>query len=87
MRLFIAFVTIMALMAVALMPLDMALAQGANPGRTLPHTVERGETFNVTVTFTAPADKFNAIGLTDIAPDGWDVTIDEMWSSPVPMAF
>ena len=82
MRLFIAFVTIMALMAVALMPLDMALAQGANPGRTLPHTVERGKTFNVTVTFTAPADKFNAIGLTDIAPDGWDVTIDEMWSSP-----
>ena len=82
MRLLIAFVTIMALMAVALMPLDMALAQEANPGRTLPHTVERGETFDVTVTFTAPADKFNAIGLTDLTPDGWDVTVDEMWCNP-----
>jgi len=77
-----AFVTIAALMAVALMPLDMALAQEANPGRALPSTVQRGETFDVTVTFTAPADKFNAIGLTDIAPDGWDVTVDEMWSTP-----
>jgi len=79
MRLLVAFVTIM---AVALMPVDMALGQEANPDRTLPHTVERGKTFNVTVTFTAPADKFNAIGLTDIAPDGWDVTLNEMWSTP-----
>ena len=82
MRLLIVFVTIAALMAVALMPRDMALAQEANPGRTLPDTVERGETFNVTVTFTAPVDKFNAVGLTDNAPDGWDVTVNEMWCNP-----
>jgi len=82
MRLFIAFFTIMALMAVALMPLDMALAQEANPMRALPETVDRGQTFDVFVTFTAPADKFNAIGLTDLAPDGWDVTVDKMWSTP-----
>jgi len=82
MRLFIAFVTIVALMAVALMPLDMALAQQANPGRTLPDTVERGQTFDVTVTFIAPADKFNAIVISDLAPDGWNVTINETWANP-----
>ena len=84
MRLCVAFVTIMALMAVALMPLDMALAYPpANPVRTLPSTpVERGKTFNVTVTFTAPADKFNAISLTDNAPDGWDVTLNKTWCTP-----
>jgi len=83
MRLFIAFVTIMALMAVALMPLDMALGQEVNPVRTLPDTGERGETFDVTVTFTAPADNFNAIGLTDNAPDGWEVTLDKAWCTPI----
>jgi len=82
MRVFIAFVTIVALMAIALMPGDMALAQQANPGRTLPDTVERGQTFEVTVTFAAPADKFNAIGLADLAPAGWNVTVDKMWSNP-----
>jgi len=50
--------------------------------RNLPNTVQRGETFNVTVTFTAPADKFNAISLTDFAPDDWNVTVDETWCSP-----
>ena len=82
MRLLVVFVTIAVLMAAALMPLDMALGQGTNLTRALPPTVERGQTFNVTVTFTAPADKFNAIGLADNAPDGWDVTIDAMWSNP-----
>jgi len=50
--------------------------------RNLPDGVERGETFNVTVTFTAPADKFNSIGLTDLVPDGWNVTVDETWCTP-----
>jgi uncharacterized membrane protein len=72
----------MALMAVALMPLDMALGQEVNPVRTLPDTVERGVTFNVTVTFTAAADIFNAIGLTDLAPDGWEVTVNKSWCTP-----
>ena len=83
MRLFIAFFTIMALMAVALMPLDMALGQGTNLTRALPSTpVERGQTFNVTVTFTAPADNFNSIGLTDNAPDGWNVAVNAAWCTP-----
>jgi len=72
----------MALMAVALMPLDMALAQGTNLTRALPDTVERNQTFNVTVTFTAPAGNFNAIGLTDNAPDGWNVTVNATWCTP-----
>jgi len=79
----VAFVTIMVLMAVALMPVDMAVGQEVNPDRVLPHTVERGQTFDVTVNFTAPADKFNAIGLTDFAPDGWDVIVDAAWCTPM----
>jgi len=76
------FAGIAVLLAVALMPLGIALAQQVNPGRTLPDAVHKGETFEVTVSFTAPVDMFNAIGLTDLAPDGWDVTVGETWCSP-----
>jgi len=82
MRLPVAFVTVAALMLVALMPLGIALGQQASPGRVLPDTVQKGETFNVTVNFTAPVDKFNAIGLTDLCPDGWNVTVNETWCTP-----
>jgi len=82
MKLLAAFVTIVALMTVAFIPVNMALAQEVNPVRTLPETVERGQTFNVTVTFTAPEDQFNGIGLTDFAPDGWNVTVDGTWCTP-----
>jgi hypothetical protein len=82
MRLLAAFVTIVALMALALIPVDMALGQEVNPDRTLPDTVERGQTFNVIVSFTAPEDKFNAIALTDFCPDGWNVTVDGAWCTP-----
>jgi len=87
MRVVVAFVTIMALMAVALMPVDMALGQEANPSRILPETVERGDKFNVTVTFTAPADEFNGIGLTDLCPDGWKVEVDAAWCTPTADTF
>jgi len=69
-------------MLIAIVPLGMVLAQEVNPGRTLPDAVHKGETFDVTVNFTAPADKFNAIGLTDLCPDGWNVTGDETWCTP-----
>jgi len=82
MRLLVGLVIIVALVVVAVMPLHIALAQEVNPTRALPDTVERGETFNVTVTFTAPADKFNAISVADLAPDGWNVTVDEAWCTP-----
>jgi len=82
MKLLVAFVTIVALMAVALMPVDMALGKEVNPVRTLPDTVERGETFDVIVTFTTPEDKFNAISITDLAPEGWNVTVSTAWCTP-----
>jgi hypothetical protein len=82
MRLLSLFVGIVAVMAVALIPVVIAVAQEANPGRVLPDTVQKGETFDVTVNFTAPADMFNAIGLTDLCPDGWNVTVDKTWSTP-----
>jgi len=82
MRLSILFTAILVLLAVVLMPLGIALAQQANPGRVLPDTVQGGETFEVTVNFTAPVDNFNAVGLTDLCPDGWNVTVDKTWSTP-----
>jgi len=73
---------IVALMAAAIMPLHIALAQQANPSRLLPNEVGRGETFNVTVTFTSPAGRFNTVLVRDVAPDGWTVIADKAWCSP-----
>jgi len=87
MRLYILFTAIVVLLAVAIMPVAIAWAQEANPSRTLPDAVHKGETFDVTVNFTAPVDKFNAIGLTDIAPDGWNAIVDDVWSTPNADAF
>jgi hypothetical protein len=51
------------------------------PGETT--ELYAGETFDVYVNFTAPptspANGFNAIGVTDTAPDGWDVTVNKSW--------
>ncbi|MBE0430923.1 MAG: hypothetical protein IBX67_03745 [Dehalococcoidia bacterium] len=58
---------------------------GPNPVRTLPPTVAPGEELLVTVTFSSPADDFNLIVLGDVAPDGWTVTVDGSWCSPVPI--
>jgi len=41
-----------------------------------------GMSFNVTVSWTAPVDEFNSIGLTDVAPDGWTVQADNSWCTP-----
>jgi len=79
------FVAILVLVAIVVLPVHLALAQAPppNPTRSLPATVERGETFNVTVNFTSPADDFNGINLRDTAPDGWNVTIDAvLWCDP-----
>jgi len=45
------------------------------PGETW--EVPGGRTFAVTVTFTAPADNFNVVSITALAPDGWEVQVDE----------
>jgi hypothetical protein len=42
-----------------------------------------GDTFNVTINFTAPVDAFNSIGLTDYAPAGWEVETNVLWCTPV----
>ncbi|MBA7504695.1 hypothetical protein ES706_03349 [subsurface metagenome] len=55
------------------------------PGVALmPNQTYPGDTFDVYVNFSAPADEFNAIGLTDLAPDGWTVQVDKTWCTPAP---
>jgi len=44
--------------------------------------VAEGSTFEVRVSFTAPADGFHAIGLSDMAPSGWTTQVDIMECSP-----
>ncbi|MGB5925315.1 MAG: carboxypeptidase-like regulatory domain-containing protein [Dehalococcoidia bacterium] len=61
------------------------IAGGALCQRELPDTVTAGEEFAVTVTFAAPAHRFHAIGLTDLAPAGWDVSVDVAWTEPEAM--
>jgi parallel beta-helix repeat protein len=82
MRLSVVLFAIVALTGLALLPLGTALAQQANPSRVLPDSVQRGETFNVTVTFTAPANNFKTILLTDVAPAGWNVETNVSWCDP-----
>ena len=75
---------IVALMGRVLLPLGTALAYPpANPVRALPGMVDKGETFNVTVNFTAPANNFFLISLSDLAPAGWNVTANTTWCTPV----
>ena len=67
------------------LPAGIALAQGgASPARILPPVISPGDTIEVKVTFTAPADNFNAIGISDTAPEGWNVTADASWCDPAP---
>ena len=56
----------------------------ANPVRDMPDSVEAGGVFTVTVTWTAPADNFNAIGLHDEAnaTAGMTVSGDTGWCTP-----
>jgi hypothetical protein len=60
-----------------------ASAQNANPARELPDApVQRGETFDIIVTFTASSNDFNAIGLVDEVPAGWTIQVDTTWCTP-----
>jgi len=87
MRLF-RFVVLLVAAAIVVFPAGTALAYPplvyppADPVRALPDTVEKGETFDVTVNFTATADNFTAISLNDFAPAGWNVTVSGSWSQP-----
>jgi hypothetical protein len=57
----------------------------AQPERELPDVVMVGDEFWVTVTFTSPADDFHAIGLTEVGPAGWDVSVNLTWTEPQAM--
>ena len=71
-------------MFAAVVPAGTALAYPqANPTRALPGSVQRGKTFNVTVNFTAPGNSFTIISIIDLAPAGWNVTVNETWCTPV----
>jgi len=59
-----------------------AIESASTVVRYLPSCLNRGETFNVTVTFTATEDDFNAIGVTDFGPEGWNTTINISHSIP-----
>ncbi len=51
--------------------------------RVLPDMVMKGETFEVTVTFTASADVFGPLAFVDEAPTGWEeVSVDKSWCDP-----
>lgn len=57
----------------------------AQPERELPAVVMTGDEFWVTVTFTSPEDDFHAIGLSEVGPAGWDVSVDAAWTEPQAM--
>jgi len=78
------FVALLVLAAIVVFPAGTALAYPqANPSRTLPGMVDKGETFNVTVNFTAPANNFFLVSISDLAPAGWNVTVNATWCTPV----
>ena len=85
-RLIVVAALVVALVSGAIMPqIDTASAQ-TSVSRNLPDpdptTVERGVTLDVFVTFTAPNDDFNSIGLTDDVPAGWTIQVDKTWCTP-----
>ena len=69
------------------LPYNGALASDIAVSRDLPDpsTVKPGITFEVTITFTAPQDNFNAIVLHDEAPEGWQVAVDKAACLPPPL--
>jgi len=42
-----------------------------------------GDSFAVNITFTAPNNNFNSIGLVDDVPTGWAIQVDPNWCTPV----
>jgi hypothetical protein len=69
----------------ALVPVtDTALAQNSNLSRSFSPDDQllRDESFDVIVTFTAPADEFNSIGLVDNVPAGWAIQVGTSWCTP-----
>jgi hypothetical protein len=52
------------------------------PQRSLPAVARAGDDLEITVTFVSPDDGFHAVGLTELAPADWSVTVDLTWTDP-----
>jgi len=69
--------------ALSLAHYGVVSAQAANPIRSLPSVqIQPGQTFDVTVTYTAPGDTFNSIGLVDDVPTDWIIQGNITWCTP-----
>jgi len=55
------------------------------PVREMPGSVKAGDELAIQVTFVSPNNEFHAIGLTEIAPAKWNVTVDLAWTDPQAM--
>jgi hypothetical protein len=64
-------------------PATSSMADVFSANRALPGVnLHPGDTFDVTVSFSAPDDDFNAIGITDVAPTGWAISVNTAWCTP-----
>jgi len=77
------------LLSTLILPASIARASESSTSqasvRSLSAVAMPGQELAVTVTFTAPTDGFHAIGLIDVAPAGWNVTVDVAWTDPQAM--
>jgi hypothetical protein len=74
---------ILAVLLLMSVPVTSGMADAFTATRTLPGgNLHPGDTFDVTVSFSAPDDNFNAIGVMDIAPTGWQVSVNTAWCTP-----
>jgi len=85
-RLIVVAALVVALISGAIVPQIDTVSAQTSVSRNLPNpdptTVERGVTLDVTVTFTAPGDAFNSIGLVDEVPAGWEIEVNPSWCTP-----
>jgi len=74
---------ILSALLIASVPATPGMADGLTVTRTLPEeNLYPDDVINVTIQFTAPDNNFNSIGITDIAPDGWEVSVNTAWCTP-----
>jgi hypothetical protein len=52
------------------------------PERSLPALAKAGDELEIAVTFVSLDDGFHAIGLTELAPADWSVTVNPTWTDP-----
>lgn len=77
--------TLLTTLSLSVLPEDKNTASADTPvvTRQLPATVCRGQTFDVTINFTATEKDFKLAGLTDYVPNNWNVQVDRLWCTPL----